>query len=140
MNTIVTHIRQSLKDYYPLQEVKNLSKWICCEMLGQSSVDYYLDKDIILSEKGALNLEDILLRLRNFEPIQYIQGIGRFCGRSFEVARGVLVPRPETEELVELMLREVEPDSRILDVGTGSGCIAVTLAKELPQSEVTAWQ
>ena len=60
-------------------------------------------------------------------------------GRTFRVAPGVLIPRPETEELVERMLKEVAPVSRILDIGTGSGCIAVTLSKELPEAEVTAW-
>ena len=60
-------------------------------------------------------------------------------GRTFYVAPGVLIPRPETEELVELMLKELSPVSRILDIGTGSGCIAVSLAKELPESQVTAW-
>lgn len=60
-------------------------------------------------------------------------------GRTFRVAPGVLIPRPETEELVEGMLKEVAPVSRILDIGTGSGCIAVTLSKELPEAEVTAW-
>lgn len=139
MNNIVTQIHQCLKNYYPYPEVRNLSRWICCEIFGQSSVDYYLDKDIVLSGKDRLILEDILLRLCKFEPIQYIQGVGRFCGCSFNVARGVLVPRPETEELVELMQREIKPNSRILDVGTGSGCIAITLAKNLPDSDVTAW-
>ena len=60
-------------------------------------------------------------------------------GVLFRVAPGVLIPRPETEELVERMLKEVAPASRILDIGTGSGCIAVTLSKELPEAEVTAW-
>ncbi len=139
MSTVVFRIRQALKGYYPLEEIKNLSKLICCEMLGQSVVDYYLDKDIILSEKDEQSLKNILFRLRKNEPIQYIQGIGRFCGRSFKVFPGVLIPRPETEELVELLLRELSPDSSILDIGTGSGCVAITLAKELPYAKVTAW-
>ena len=111
---------------------------ICCEMLGQSAVDYYLGKDIILSENDEQSLENILFRLRKNEPIQYIQGIARFYGRSFRVFPGVLIPRPETEELVEYMLAELSSDSSLLDIGTGSGCIAVTLAKELPHSRVAA--
>ena len=94
---------------------------------------------MILSPKDEKELESILFRLCNFEPIQYVQGTARFLGRTFRVAPGVLIPRPETEELVERMLEEVAPASRILDIGTGSGCIAVTLSKELPEAEVTAW-
>ena len=98
-----------------------------------------MGKDITLSVKAEQELESILTRLHHFEPIQYILGEARFLGRTFYVAPGVLIPRPETEELVELMLKELSPISRILDIGTGSGCIAVSLAKELPESQVTAW-
>ena len=136
MNVTVSHIRSALQECYPPREAANLSRIVCCEMLGQSHIDYYLGKDMILSPK---DLESILSRLCNFEPIQYVQGTARFLGRTFRVAPGVLIPRPETEELVERMLEEVAPASRILDIGTGSGCIAVTLSKELPEAEVTAW-
>lgn len=116
-----------------------MSRIICCEMLGQRTVDYYLGKDITLSAKVEQELESILARLRDFEPIQYIQGVAPFLGRMFRVAPGVLIPRPETEELVELMLKELFPASRVLDIGTGSGCIAISLSKELPDAQVTAW-
>lgn len=139
MNTVASRIRHALEGHYPSEEIKNLSKLICCEILRQSAVDYYLGKDIILSENDAQSLENILFRLKKNEPIQYIQGIARFYGRSFRVFPGVLIPRPETEELVEYMLAELSLDSSILDIGTGSGCIAVTLAKELLHSRVTAW-
>src|SRR3712207_5930992 len=122
MSTPARHIRTVLTTYYSAQEAAALCRIICCEMLGQSSVDYYLGKDIILSPNKAKDLEGILCRLCKFEPIQYIQGIASFLGRPFHVAPGVLIPRPETEELVEEMLKEIAPDSRILDIGTGSGC------------------
>ena len=139
MNVTVSHIRSALQECYPPREAANLSRIVCCEMLGQSHIDYYLGKDMILSPNDERELESILSRLCNFEPIQYVQGTSRFLGRTFRVAPGVLIPRPETEELVERMLKEVAPVSRILDIGTGSGCIAVTLSKELPEAEVTAW-
>lgn len=139
MNVSASHIRRTLQESYSAQEAANLSRIVCCEMLGQSTIDYYLGKDIILSPKERQDLDSILARLRNFEPIQYIQGIARFLERSFHVAPGVLIPRPETEELVEAMLREVPSDARILDIGTGSGCIAVSLSKALPDARVTAW-
>ena len=128
-----------LQECYAQQEAGNLSKIVCCEIFGQRVVDYYLGKDITLSAKEEQELESILARLRNFEPIQYIQGEARFLGRTFHVAPGVLIPRQETEELVELMLEEVPSAARILDIGTGSGCIAISLSKELPEAQVTAW-
>lgn len=139
MNIPTSYVRRQLQECYASQEAGNLSRIVCCEIFGQRTVDYYLGKDITLSSKEEQELESILARLRDFEPIQYIQGEARFLGRTFRVAPGVLIPRPETEELVELMLREPPPASRILDIGTGSGCIAVSLAKELPEAQVTAW-
>jgi len=139
MKTSASDIRQKVNAFYSAQEAANLTKLICCEILGQSTVDYYLGKDIILSSKVEQELNRILSRLGNFEPIQYIQGEARFLGRTFTVAPGVLIPRPETEELVELVLGGIASDSRILDIGTGSGCIAVSLAKELPDARVTGW-
>lgn len=139
MNVSASHIRRALQECFSAQEAANISRIVCCEMLGQSTVDYYLGKDITLSLKEKQELDGILSRLCNFEPIQYIQGTARFLGRTFRVAPGVLIPRPETEELVETMLKEISPLSRILDVGTGSGCIAISLSKELPDAKVSAW-
>lgn len=139
MNKIVAYIRSRLQPYYTAEEVSALSRIVCCDLLGQAPTDYYLGKDIVLSSKKEQELEDILQRLSRFEPLQYIEGCTLFLGREFWVAPGVLIPRPETEELVELMLKEIPADARILDVGTGSGCIAISLAKELPDALVTAW-
>ncbi len=108
-------------------------------MLGQSHIDYYLGKDMILSPKDEKELESILFRLCNFEPIQYVQGTARFLGRTLRVAPGVLIPRPKRKNWWRGCWRKMAPASRILNIGTGSGCIAVTLSKELPEAEVTAW-
>ena len=139
MNVSVSYIRRALQESYSVQEAANLSRIVCCEMLGQTTIDYYLGKDIILSSKEMQKLNGILARLLNFEPIQYIQVTARFLERSYHVAPGVLIPRPETEELVEVMLREIPSDARILDIGTGSGCIAISLSKAFPNAKVTAW-
>lgn len=139
MIVTASSVRHQLQGFYTRQEAGNLSRLICCELLGQQSTDYYLGKDITLSAKEEKELESVLKRLQNYEPVQYVLGEARFFGRTFRVAPGVLIPRPETEELVEMMLKELSPVSRVLDIGTGSGCIAVTLAKELPASQVTAW-
>ena len=139
MNRFSAYIRQSLQDLYPPQELKSLVMMICCDMLGMDALDIYLGKDINLSESKQHELENILLRLRKNEPIQYIRGVASFLGRPFQVAPGVLIPRPETAELVELIISENKNRFiRILDVGTGSGCIAVSLSLE-GYKDVVAW-
>jgi release factor glutamine methyltransferase len=139
MNRITTYIRQSLQDIYPPEEVKALTMLICCDMLCLDALDIYLGKDIILSECKERELENIIFRLQKNEPIQYIRGFAEFDGRRFKVAPGVLIPRPETVELVELVARENTDACRILDIGTGSGCIAISLDKRLPNAKVEAW-
>ena len=85
-------------------------------------------------------MNDILSRLKNGEPYQYVLGEAEFYGRRFKVTGDVLIPRPETEELVEWVVSDAgDKRSRYLDIGTGSGCIAVTLAKEIANARVDAW-
>lgn len=139
MNSIVSYIRQSLRDIYPPEEVKALSMLICCDMLGWDALDIYMGKDMNLSECKQQELENILFRLRKNEPIQYIRGCTEFYGRIFQVAPGVLIPRPETAELVDLVVKENPAARLLLDIGTGSGCIAISLAKSLPEAKVDAW-
>lgn len=139
MNHVTTYIRQALHDIYPPGELRSLTKIICCDLLGQDAIDYYLGKDITLSANEQCDLESIVERLKKNEPIQYIQGETCFYGSMFRVAPGVLIPRPETEELVDLVVKEAATGTRLLDIGTGSGCIAISLAKHIPQAVVTAW-
>ena len=139
MNRITTYIRQSLQDIYPPEEVRALSMLICCDMLGLDALDIYMGKDIILSACKQRELENIIFRLQKNEPIQYIRGFAEFCGRKFKVAPGVLIPRPETAELVELIVKENPGARHLLDIGTGSGCIAISLSKSLPGARVDAW-
>ncbi|MCD8289804.1 MAG: peptide chain release factor N(5)-glutamine methyltransferase [Prevotella sp.] len=90
--------------------------------------------DVLCDDFSALDssrkseLESVMLRLENGEPVQYVLGEADFCGRRFIVNKAVLIPRPETEGLVELALTETAANLNVLDIGTGSGCIAVTLA------------
>ena len=141
MNTLVspTHIRQRLQAHYEPGEATWLTRIVCNEVLGQSMTDYYLGKDIVLSANKETELENILNRLCRYEPIQYIQGKARFLGRDFHVAPGVLIPRPETEELVERIVRDTPAGAHVLDIGSGSGCISVSLALAIPGGTVTAW-
>ena len=97
-----------------------------------------------LSPSETERLEQLMHRLENGEPVQYVTGKATFYGREYNVAPGVLIPRPETETLIDAVLqyckqKDAMPHPAILDIGTGSGCIAITLAKELPGSDVTAW-
>lgn len=139
MSPLAQSICRRLSACYAPREASQLTRILCCEVLGQRPIDFYLGKDTPLSANERQNLEDILVRLCNFEPIQYIQGVAPFLGMRFRVTPAVLIPRPETAELVERVAAEAPPSVRILDVGTGSGCIAVSLARLLPQSMVEAW-
>lgn len=140
MNSLTSRIRQTLQEFYSPEEAKALTMMICCDMLGLKALDIYAGKDIILSASMQCELENIISRLQKHEPIQYIRGFAEFYGHSFRVAPGVLIPRPETVELVDLIVQENAATSpAILDIGTGSGCIAISLAKALPQARVTAW-
>ncbi|KAA6332357.1 Release factor glutamine methyltransferase [termite gut metagenome] len=139
MNRITSYIRQSLELIYSPQEIKSLILIICRDILRLTITDIYLNRDIDLSGEKWKELEHIVERLQKQEPIQYIRGYADFFGMSFHVASGVLIPRPETEELVEMIVKENQGTVRILDIGTGSGCIAISLAKHLPQATITAW-
>jgi len=86
----------------------------------------------------AADFESDLARLNNYEPVQYVTGIAWFCGRKFSVNSEVLIPRPETEELVQLVKNYKPRSPSVLDVGTGSGCLAVSLALEIPNAAVSA--
>jgi release factor glutamine methyltransferase len=93
-----------------------------------------------LSPSELSRLEELMQRLETGEPVQYVIGSTEFCGRRFSVAPAVLIPRPETEELCDWVCEKIGTSSpRILDIGTGSGCIAATLALDIPQSSVSAW-
>lgn len=139
MHITPSFLREQLSKSYEPQEANGLARIIFCDILGQSNVDYYLCKDIDLSGNEEEKVKSILQRLEKYEPIQYIEGKKYFSGREFFVRQGVLIPRPETEELVELAAQACKPDAKILDIGTGSGCIAISLSKKLPEAEVHAW-
>lgn len=140
MHAVELYIRQSLDGLYPESEIKGFTKIIFTEVLHLNMLDIYMGKDIKLSANQVEEVEQILSRLKKYEPIQYILEQARFCEMNFYVNSSVLIPRPETEELVSLIVSE-NPDStaRILDIGAGSGCISVSLSKLLPGAKVSAW-
>lgn len=139
IHPVLTQIFERLNGLYAPEEIKSISKIICEDLLDIDYLSFYIDKDIILSDKQKQELNSILDRLQRFEPIQYIVGKMEFLGRTFSIAPGVLIPRTETEHLVDLIVKRENEAKRILDIGTGSGCIAITLAKEKPDSYVEGW-
>lgn len=149
-----------LADIYDTDEAKAIVRWMLGIRFGLSLTDIVCGKLDELDEAEQSELEGMMQRLEKAEPVQYVVGVAEFCGRTFHVEPGVLIPRPETGELCEWIIasdhhgltrtndiaaekavRESPrlSDANILDVGTGSGCIAITLALEMPQAKVTAW-
>lgn len=150
---------------YNEREAQAIVRTVLDVLFGMSLTDICLGKVTQLSADDTTRLEKIMQRLEKSEPVQYVLGAEWFAGRLFDVAPGVLIPRPETEELVkwtcdEAKEKEKEDNSKeergkeekevskkgeeaphpsILDIGTGSGCIAITVALALPQARVTAW-
>ncbi len=134
----VQHIRDELRSLYSSSETMVLSRLILEDLQKEMPAALLADKINHLSRFETRNrLKEIIARLKTGEPIQYVLGKTEFHGLIFRVTPDVLIPRPETEELVEWVLDEASSDNfSLLDIGTGSGCIAVTLAKKLPFSEV----
>jgi release factor glutamine methyltransferase len=137
----IRQFREELSQIYNVHEAFQFVWLIFDHIHGWSKTDMMLRDDTKLTVSDHLFVQKALERLKNHEPIQYILGETEFFGLPFEVNSSVLVPRPETEELVEWIIENVEPDRtlRVLDIGTGSGCIAISLARHLPDTSVTAW-
>ena len=139
MKSIANRINKGLADIYSAGEVSALTRIIATEMLGVSQMAFYMKDDVALTAEQETLLDDAIERLQKHEPIQYILGYSDFCGLRFKVTPATLIPRPETSELVEWIAGEAIGNESILDIGTGSGCIAISLANKLPQSKVSAW-
>lgn len=121
-------------------EIKSILFLVLESVLGLSQSDIAADRSVLFSESQQKKINEVISRINAEEPVQYILGTTYFYGRKFNVNPAVLIPRSETEVLIEEVLKEVDPFSpgTILDIGTGSGCIAITLAKELPAKRVLA--
>ena len=155
-----TSLWHRLTGVYPATEAQAVVRMLLEELAGLSLADIYAGGIDRLDDAQRQQIERAMARLEEGEPIQYVLGRACFCGRSFAVAPGVLIPRPETEELCRLII-DTHPQPlpkgggkglmagscdpvegceslNILDIGTGSGCIAITLALEMPDAEVEA--
>lgn len=141
MHPVYHEIKKMLAGYYPDAEASALAKMLLVEVLHFSTLELFGGKDKEVFKKDLDVLYEMSRRLQNREPIQYIIGRETFCGMPFVVNRHVLIPRPETQDLVEWIAEEDQQTNpcRLLDMGTGSGCIAISLAKKLPHVQVEAW-
>ena len=139
MKSIANKIHKGLATAYTDGEIKALTRILATEMLGISQMAFYMKDDITLTAEQETLLDSAIERLQQHEPIQYILGYSDFCGLRFKVTPATLIPRPETSELVEWIASEANGKEKILDIGTGSGCIAVSLAHSIPQATVSAW-
>ena len=139
MQSVRHQIEKELSDFYPQGELKVLVRMLLQQVAGWSLVDMLTHNDLTLTAAQQMQIADAVDRLKRYEPIQYILGAAEFDGMRLVVDARALIPRPETEELVLLLAETLSPDASVLDIGTGSGCIAVALARRLPQAQVSAY-
>jgi release factor glutamine methyltransferase len=135
------NLRKRLQSVYPEGEASAILFLVLDKRFGLSRTDVLVGRLDALSDNERAALDGIVQRLETGEPVQYVLGEADFDGMSLRVGPGVLIPRPETEELVAWIASDLAGRGkvRILDIGTGSGCIALSLARRFPDAEVEAW-
>ena len=137
---IVTEIHRQLSGLYPETEIESFTRILFRQFLDMNFVQVHLWQDHELSSFIEKQFSEVIDELKKYRPLQYILGNTDFCGLLFELTPDVLIPRPETEELAFWIIHEYDRDDQLsmVDIGTGSGCIAVTLATCFPNANVTA--
>lgn len=138
MQTAIQHIRASLSGILVNNEIISVSRLLLSKMTGFDFTGLLVNKNTIISDNQREILEIYLQKLKNGMPVQYVLGETGFYGLPFHVDERVLIPRPETEELVEWILADASENDKILDIGTGSGCIPISLKHNLPNAEISA--
>lgn len=138
MQQAINYLKSELGPIYQEPELSSIVRLIVSKITGYSYTEILVNKNTIFSQYQRNLLEFYLEKLKKGMPVQYVLGETEFCGLNFMVNESVLIPRPETEELVAWIAEEAMPDAVMLDIGTGSGCMAVSLKKLMPGSEVYA--
>lgn len=127
-----------LKDSYPEHEIRSLCRIIYMDVLHFTNIDIHLRKNEILAESFLNKFYEIVSLLKAGHPIQYIIGKTEFDGLTFRLDPSTLIPRPETAELVHWVASQLKNGQSVLDIGSGSGCIAVALAYRCPEARISA--
>ena len=137
---IVVHFHNRLNSYYPATEIDSFIHILFRRYCGMTPVEIHLQRKKKLSEAILADIMSTIDPLIKQCPIQYILGETEFYGLKFEVSPDVLIPRPETEELVDWVIHEFDKNAKLsmVDIGTGSGCIAVALATHFPDADIWA--
>lgn len=132
---------RTLEPLYGNGEARAVTDYVLDVCFGLSKADIMCGAVEEMTAEKTAELNKIFGRLTEGEPVQYVLGRAEFCGRWFSVRPGVLIPRPETEELCAWITADSKASAspKVLDIGTGSGCIAITLQLDMPESKVTAW-
>lgn len=140
MTETIKYIKDSLADIYPPAEIKGITRLLMEEICNLQPHQYLIYQDLPITQDEKERIHEIIKRMKSMEPLQYILGKADFYSLSFEVNPSVLIPRPETEELVDLIIADNKSrkELHILDIGTGSGCIAISLQKQFPTAQVYA--
>lgn len=135
------YIRTSLQAIYPENELNSISNLVIEKITGFSRTEIILNKNTKISDNQRLLLEKYVEAMKQHAPVQYVLGETEFFGLPFKVDSNVLIPRPETEELVEWIQSSLSIDLtyKMLDIGTGSGCIAIALKSIFPKSDIAAF-
>ncbi len=139
MRRLKDRIRRGLDGLMPAAETREVARALCAALPGISDTDYYLEPLLPSDDVRDSLLDGWIGRIAAGEPLQYVTGYTYFFGYRINCDRRALIPRPETTELVEWILQEAQPRGSLLDIGTGTGCIAISLASRLRSWRVSAW-